>query len=178
MTRHQRLDAAPHRQACHKTSSMKLQEKAVMRMREGENLKRHHFEHLWTTSRFIFITVIFFSIYLVVYYANSMFFLFFFYSRAAVSVVFSTLLSCSGNQVLSCTLFASCIFIWTNKDNDNDDDVHSFRRNTRTWRTPRGTDTARRHRPLLRIASRGKNLVTPAVLCGNNKLVDQSALRG
>jgi len=38
---------------------------------------------------------------------------FFFYSRAAVSVVFSTLLSCSG--FIICSLFASCIFIWTNK---------------------------------------------------------------
>jgi len=45
---------------------------------------------------------------------------FFFYSRAAVSVVFSTLLSCSGFIV--CSLFASCIFIWTNKDDDDDDD--------------------------------------------------------
>jgi len=45
---------------------------------------------------------------------------FFFYSRAAVSVVFSTLLSCSG--FIMCSLFASCIFIWTNKDDDDDDD--------------------------------------------------------
>jgi len=57
---------------------------------------------LANTPIVVFITVIFFSIYLVaVYYANSMFFLFFFYSRAAVSVVFSTLLSCSGFIVYS-----------------------------------------------------------------------------
>ena len=41
---------------------------------------------------------------------------FFFYSWAAVSVVFSTLLSCSGFIV--CSLFASCIVIRTNKDDD------------------------------------------------------------
>ena len=29
---------------------------------------------------------------------------------------------CCPVQVLSCTLFASCIFIWTNKDDDDDDD--------------------------------------------------------
>ena len=28
-------------------------------------------------------------------------------------------------QVLSCALFASCIFIWTNKDDDDDDDLVS-----------------------------------------------------
>ena len=28
---------------------------------------------------------------------------------------------CCPVQVLSCTLFASCIFIWTNKDDDDDD---------------------------------------------------------
>jgi len=44
---------------------------------------------------------------------------FFFYSRAAVSVVFSTLLSCSG--FIMCSLYASCIFIWTNKDDDDDE---------------------------------------------------------
>ena len=42
---------------------------------------------------------------------------FFFYSRAAVSVVFPP---CCPVQVLSCSLFASCIFIWTNKDDDDD----------------------------------------------------------
>ena len=49
---------------------------------------------------------------------------FFFYSRAAVSVVFSTLLSCSG--FIMCSLFPSCIFIWTNKDDDDDDDIQNF----------------------------------------------------
>jgi len=37
------------------------------------------------------------------------FFVYFFYSKAAVSVVFSTLLSCWG--FIICSLFASCIFI-------------------------------------------------------------------
>ena len=36
---------------------------------------------------------------------------------------FSTLLSCSG--FIMCSLFASCIFIWTNKDDDDDDDDYN-----------------------------------------------------
>ena len=39
--------------------------------------------------------------------------------------------------------------------------VYSCRQNTRTWRTDRRVDTARRHRPRLRIASRGKNRPPP-----------------
>jgi len=35
--------------------------------------------------------------------------------------------------------------------------VYSFRQNVRTWRTDRRTDTGRRHRPRLCIASRDKN---------------------
>jgi len=77
------------------------------------------------TLPLLFLLLLYFiPLYLVVgYYANSVFF-FFFYSRAAVSVVFSTLLSCSG--IIVCSLFASCIFIWTNKDDDDDDITFNF----------------------------------------------------
>ena len=57
---------------------------------------------LFTIIIIVIIMLYFFPLYLVVvYYANSVFAFFFFYSRAAVSVVFSTLLSCSGFIVCS-----------------------------------------------------------------------------
>ena len=44
----------------------------------------------------------------------------FFLFKGSSKCGFSTLLSCSG--FIICSLFASCIFIWTNKDDDDDDD--------------------------------------------------------
>jgi len=45
--------------------------------------------------------------------------------------------------------------------------AYSFRQNTRTWRTRRTdtADTARRHRPRLCVASRGKNVFTSVHWC-------------
>ena len=57
----------------------------------------------------VFITVIFSSIVFSCGVLCKFCVFFFFYSRAAVSVVFSTLLSCSG--FIMCSLFASCTFI-------------------------------------------------------------------
>ena len=61
------------------------------------------------------------------------FFLFLF-KGSSISVVFSTLLSCSG--FIMCSLFASCIFIWTNKDDDDDIEING---NTMSFSTYTGS---------------------------------------
>jgi len=86
----------------------------------------------WLTLPLLFLLLLYFlPLYLVVVYYAILRFFFFFYSRAAVSVVFSTLLSCSG--FIMCSLFASCIFFWTNKDDDDDDDAEIRALKTRSF---------------------------------------------
>ena len=75
---------------------------------------------LANTPIVVFITVIFSSI---VFSCSVLckFCVSFFLLKGSSKCGFSTLLSCS--CFIICSLFASCIFIWTNKDDDDDDEM-------------------------------------------------------